>query len=155
MQLRPACRQFLNQFAHLGGPVRHRSQVADFTAPFAMRNRHRDRRLVDIQPDKRDILHVVSPLFLRLGARQPGATLERRMPRERPTTQSVHTTNMGSKGSRQLQTMIPDLRPIIHACARLRALSFIQIDRIYILIPDSFLPVSAAMCLLVRPRPAH
>jgi len=41
---------------------------------------------------------MVSPPFLRLGARQPGATLERRMPRERPPTQSVHTAIMGSKG---------------------------------------------------------
>lgn len=40
---------------------------------------------------------MVSPPFLRLGARQPGATLERRMPRERPPTQSVHTAIMGSK----------------------------------------------------------
>lgn len=97
MQLRPACRQFLNQFAHLIGPVWHRSQVADFTAPLALRNRHRNRRLADIQPDERAILHVVSPPFLRLGARQPGATLERRMPRERPLTQSAHNAIMGSK----------------------------------------------------------
>jgi hypothetical protein len=71
MQLRPACRQFLNQFAYLVGPVRHRSLVTDFTAPFALRYRHRDRRLVDIQPDKRDILHVVSPPFFK--ARRPPA----------------------------------------------------------------------------------
>ena len=87
-----------HQFARLIRTVRHRSEVADFTAPFALRNLHRNRRLVDIQPDERAILHLVSSPFLRLGARKPGATLERRMPRERPQTQSVHTAIMGSKG---------------------------------------------------------
>ena len=71
--------------------------MADLAAPFALRDRPRDRRLVDIQPDERAILHVVSAPFVRRGARQQGATLERRMPRERPQTQSVQGTIMGSK----------------------------------------------------------
>lgn len=98
MQPCPACRQPLRQLAHMIGAVRHRSPVADLPTTFALRDRHRNRRLVDIQPDERAILHLVSPPFLRLGARQPGAILERRMPRERPPTQSVHTAIMGSKG---------------------------------------------------------
>jgi hypothetical protein len=35
---------------------------------------------------------------LRLCASQPGETLERRMPRERPLTQSAQNAIMGSKG---------------------------------------------------------
>ena len=42
------------------------------------------------------ILHMVSPPFLRLGTSQSGATLERRMPWERPLTQSAHSAIMGS-----------------------------------------------------------
>lgn len=53
--------------------------------------------LVDIKSDECAILHVVSPPFLRLGASLSGATLERRMPRERPPNQSAHTAIMGSK----------------------------------------------------------
>lgn len=41
-------------------------------------------------------LHVVSPPFLRLSTSQSGTTLERRMPRDRPLTQSAHTAIMGS-----------------------------------------------------------
>jgi hypothetical protein len=40
MPLRPTCRQLLNQFARLIGPMWHRSEVPDFTAPFALCNRH-------------------------------------------------------------------------------------------------------------------
>jgi putative transposase len=40
---------------------------------------------------------MVSPPFLRLGTSQSGATLERRMPWERPLTQSAHCPIMGSK----------------------------------------------------------
>jgi len=57
----------------------------------------RYRRLMDIQPDESAILHLVSPPFLRLGTGQSGATLERRMPRERPPNQSAHTAIIGSK----------------------------------------------------------
>ena len=63
---------------------------------FASRNRHQERRLVDIQLNGGAILHVVSPPFLRLGARQPGASLERRMPQERPPTQSAYDAIMGA-----------------------------------------------------------
>ena len=66
----------------------YRYQMADMRATFPLRNRDRDRRLMDIKPDERATLHVVSPPFLRLGTRQPGAALERRMPRERPPVQS-------------------------------------------------------------------
>ena len=57
-------------------------------------------------------LQSVSPPFLRLGARQPGATLERRMLRERPPTQSVHTAIMESKAtcSSVLEEVIADRR---------------------------------------------
>jgi len=40
---------------------------------------------------------MVSPPFLRLGTGPSGATLERRMPRERPPNQSAHTAIMGSR----------------------------------------------------------
>jgi hypothetical protein len=51
---------------------------------------------VDIQPDEDGMLHLVSPPFLRLGASQPGVTLEHRMSR-RPPTQSAHSPIMGSR----------------------------------------------------------
>lgn len=50
--------------------MRDRPKVADLSAAFALRNRNRDRRLVDIKSDKRATLHLVSAPFLRLGARQ-------------------------------------------------------------------------------------
>ena len=62
-----------------------------------LRSRNGDRRLVDSQPDEHAILHMVSPPFLRLGTSQSGATLEWRMPWERPLTQSAHCPIMGSK----------------------------------------------------------
>ncbi len=49
---------------------------------------------------------MVSPPFLRLGAGPSGATLERRMPRERPPNQSAHTAIMGSKASEANYTLI-------------------------------------------------
>ncbi|MFN4129015.1 MAG: hypothetical protein ACK4GC_04260 [Paracoccaceae bacterium] len=89
VQSRSASRQLLYQLADVIGTIGNRSPVADLAAT--------NRRLVDIKPDERAILHVVSPLFLRLGTRQPGAILERKMPREGPPTQSAHTAIMGSK----------------------------------------------------------
>ena len=96
MQPSSASCQFLDQLAHMIRPVRDRPKVADLSAAFALRNRNRDRRLVDIKSDKRATLHLVSAPFLRLGARQPAATLVRRMPRERPQTQSDQGPIMGS-----------------------------------------------------------
>jgi hypothetical protein len=90
--------QLLHQLADVIRAVRNYPQMADLAATFALRDRHRYRRLVDIQPDERAILHVVSPPFLRLCARQPGATLERGIPWERPPTQSVQSPIMGSGG---------------------------------------------------------
>jgi len=72
--------------------------MAYFAPAITLRDRDGDCRLVDIKPDECAILHVVSPPFLRLGASLSGATLERRMPRERPPNQSAHTAIMGSKG---------------------------------------------------------
>jgi hypothetical protein len=63
MQPRSASREFLDQLAHMIGPVRHRPLVADLATAFALRNRNRDRRLVDIKSDERAALHVVSPQF--------------------------------------------------------------------------------------------
>jgi hypothetical protein len=95
--------QLLSQFTDVIGTMRHRPPVADFAAAFALCNRDRNRGLVNIKPNERAILHVVSPPFLRLGASQSDATLERRMPRERPPDQSADTAIMGSKG-KALQT---------------------------------------------------
>lgn len=100
MQPRPTGRQLLNQFADMVRTMWHRPPVADLATLLALRNRDRDSRLVDIKPDEHAILHVVSPPFLRLGASQSDATLERRMPRERPQTQSAHTAIMGSRDGR-------------------------------------------------------
>jgi hypothetical protein len=70
--------------------------MADLTATLTLCDCDRNRRLVNIQPNERAIVHLVSPPFLRLGTGQPDATLERRMPRERPPTQSAHTAILGS-----------------------------------------------------------
>jgi hypothetical protein len=87
--------QLLHQPADVIWAVQNCPPMADLSATLPLRDRGRNRCLVDIQPDERASLHLVSPTFLRLGARQPGATLERRMPRERPLTQSAHTAIMG------------------------------------------------------------
>jgi hypothetical protein len=114
MQLRSASGQLLHQLADMIGPVRHRPQVADLTTALALRTCDRDRRLVDIQPDERAILHSVSPPFLRLGTRQSGETLERRVPRERSQTQSAHTAIMGSRTPRASKD--PDLTCLPPRC---------------------------------------
>lgn len=97
MQPRSTGLQLLDQFADVIRLVRHRPQVANLAAPLTLCNRDRNRRLVDIQSDEHAILHLVSPPFLRLGAGQSGATLERKMPREMPQAQSTHSAIMGSK----------------------------------------------------------
>jgi hypothetical protein len=63
MQARSASRQPLYQLANVIGPVGNRSPVPNLTASLTLRNRNRNRRLVDIQPDERATLHVVSPPF--------------------------------------------------------------------------------------------
>src|SRR5690554_4282877 len=78
-------------------PMRHLAPVANLAAALTARNRNRYRRLMDIQPDERAILHMVSPPFVRLGTGPSGATLECRMPRERPPNQSAQAAIMGSK----------------------------------------------------------
>ena len=76
MQSTSRCGQLLHQLADMIGPVQNRAPVANLTATFPPRNRDRNRRLVDIQPDERATLHLVSPPFLRHGTRPSGATLE-------------------------------------------------------------------------------
>ena len=88
--------QRLHQLADMIRAVRNCPPVADLTATLPLCDRDRNRRLVDIQPYERAILYLVSPPFLKLGTSQSGATLERRMPLERPLTQSAHTAIMAS-----------------------------------------------------------
>jgi hypothetical protein len=76
MRRSPLAAQLLGQFADAIGAVGDRAPVAHFTASFPTRDRDRDRRLVDIQPDEHGILHPVSPPFMRPGAGMSGATLE-------------------------------------------------------------------------------
>ncbi len=71
--------------------MRQSAPMAHLTPTLILREGDRDRRLMDIQPDKYAILHQVSLPFLRQGASQSGATLERRMPQEKPPAWSVHT----------------------------------------------------------------
>jgi hypothetical protein len=66
--------------------------VPHFAASIALSKRHRNRRLMDIQPDQHDILQLVSPPFLRLGASQSGATLKgERRGRDPQTSQLIPT----------------------------------------------------------------
>jgi hypothetical protein len=60
---------------HLG-PVLHASQMPHLAIATARRDRHCDRRLVDIQPHERDRLHQARLLCLRPCAGQSGATLD-------------------------------------------------------------------------------
>ena len=88
MQTPSAGAKLLHQLADMIRAVRNRAPVTDLSATLALCNRDRNRRLMDIQPDEHAILHMVSPPFLRLGTGPSGATLEQRMPRERPPNQS-------------------------------------------------------------------
>jgi hypothetical protein len=88
MKLTPIAPKLVGKLADMIGPVRDCAPVPHFTAPFALRKRHRNRGLMDIQPDKHDILQLVSPPFLRLGASQSGATLKgERRGRDHQTSQ--------------------------------------------------------------------
>ena len=107
VQSAPVGAQLLGQLADMVGAVGERAPVADLTAPFSPCNGHRNRRLVDIQPDEHAILHLVSPPFLRLGASQSGATLERRMPREGPPTQSANSPIMRSRSDQVAASVQP------------------------------------------------
>ena len=89
--------KLLHKLADMIRTVRNRAPVTDLSSALALRNGDRNRRLVDIQSDEHAMLHTVSPPFLRLGSGPSGATLERRMPRERPPNQSAHSAIMGSK----------------------------------------------------------
>ena len=86
----------LDHLLNLVGAVGYHAPAEHFSSPLPVGYRHLDRCFIDIQPDKHATLHSVSPPFLRLGTGQPGATLERRMPQERPLTQSAQA-NMGSR----------------------------------------------------------
>jgi len=76
MKLTPIAPKLVGKLADMIGAVRKRAPVPHFAASLALRKRHRNRRLMDIQPDKHDIMQLVSPPFLRLGASQSGATLD-------------------------------------------------------------------------------
>nr|WP_022704797.1 hypothetical protein [Pseudorhodobacter ferrugineus] len=76
MKLPPISPELVSKLANMISAVRDRAPVPHFAASLALGKRHRNRSLMDIQPDKHDILQLVSPPFLRLGASQSGATLE-------------------------------------------------------------------------------
>jgi hypothetical protein len=61
MKPAPIAPKLVGKLADMIGAVRKRAPVPHFTAPLALRKRHRNRGLMDIQPDKHDILHLVSP----------------------------------------------------------------------------------------------
>lgn len=90
--------QLLDKLSNMVGAVRDGAEVADLAASNALGNRHRNRCLVDIQPDERAILRLLSPPFLRLATGSSGATLACRMPWERPPTSSPCNAIMGSRG---------------------------------------------------------
>jgi transposase InsO family protein len=99
MKATPVHAQLLHQLADMIRVVLNCAVVADLLTTLTLCDRDRNRRLVDIQSDEPIIMCLVSPAFLRLGTSQSGATLERKMPRERPPNQSAHTAIMGSKCS--------------------------------------------------------
>jgi hypothetical protein len=76
MKLPPIAPELVGKLAYMIGAVLDPAPMPHFAASTALRKRHRNRRLMDIQPDKHDILQLVSPPFLRLGTSKSGATLE-------------------------------------------------------------------------------
>ncbi|OJF92803.1 hypothetical protein AX760_22215 [Pararhizobium antarcticum] len=76
MKQTPIVPELVGKLADMIGSVRDCAPMPHFADPVAWRNRQRNCRLVDIQPDKHDILHLVSAPFVRLGASQSGETLE-------------------------------------------------------------------------------
>jgi hypothetical protein len=66
--------QFLGKLADMIGTVGDGAPVPYFAGSFSMRDCHRDRRLMDIKPNKYGILHLVSLLSMRLGVSPPDAT---------------------------------------------------------------------------------
>lgn len=102
VQFRRGWGKLLHQLADGVRAVRSRCQVPHLAPAHAMRNGDRNRCLADAHPDKRADLHTHSPPFLRLGASQSGAALERRMPRARPLTQSEHPEIMRARAAGSL-----------------------------------------------------
>ena len=83
-QLPPIPGQPSRQLGDDLGPVREDPELPDLATPDALRDRHGDRRLVDVHADKRDAAHQARSPCMRLGAGQPGATLDGCMPRGGP-----------------------------------------------------------------------
>jgi hypothetical protein len=75
-QLLAAPPQAFDQPAHHLGPVLHAPQMPHLAIATALRDRDRDRRLVDIQAHERDIAHQARLLCLRPCAGRSGATLD-------------------------------------------------------------------------------
>ena len=83
-QLPPIPSQPSRQLGDDLGPVREHPELPDLATPDALGDRHGDRRLVDVHADKRDAAHQARSPCRRLGAGQPGATLDGCMPRSGP-----------------------------------------------------------------------
>jgi len=79
-QLPPSPGQTFRQLGDDLGAVRESAELPDLATPDAFRNRHGDRRLVDVHADKRDAAHQARSPCRRIGAGQPGATLDGCMP---------------------------------------------------------------------------
>jgi hypothetical protein len=61
MKPAPIAPKLVGKLADMIGPVRDCAPVPHLAASIALSKRHRNRRLMDIQPDKHDILQLVSP----------------------------------------------------------------------------------------------
>jgi len=60
MKLTPIAPELVGKLADIIGAVRKRAPVPHFAESLVLRKRHRNRRLIDIQPGKHDILQLVS-----------------------------------------------------------------------------------------------
>ena len=88
MQTTSAGAKLLHQLADMIRTVRNRAPVTDLSPTVALRNRDRNRRLMDIQSDEHAMPRRIASPFLRLGTDPSGATLRCRVPRQRPPSQS-------------------------------------------------------------------
>lgn len=90
--------------------MRDRPPMSHFAATFPLSDFNRNRCLANIQRDDSASLHPASPPFLKSGASQLGATVERRMPRERPPSQSPQTASIEWKNLDKCVSFIHDTR---------------------------------------------
>ena len=86
MQIATNLADFLNKITDRIRPMGDGTPMPNFSPSTILRHGNGDRTLMDIKPHIDATLELASSPFSRLGTSPSGATLERRMSRERPPT---------------------------------------------------------------------